>query len=200
MAPPPRRSWVRLSWAAGLLLAVVLVLGGVWGEGNAGVGGDDFGDLPDAEGDGGVVVALLGVGDHGAEDVAGAGVVEDAFEAVTYLDAASARIHDEEHEDAAIGSLGANLPFVFKRGGELFDGLVAVEGLDGDEGDLGVGLAIDLGAEGFNALLCGGGQDACEVADVTGWSREGAHRLRVEQGGRCEEQNDNGQPTREVLH
>ena len=115
-------------------------------ERDAGVGGDDLGDLLDAEGDGGVVVTLLGVRRHGAADVADLGVVEDAFEAVADLDAASPGGHDEQHQDAAV-VLVADLPLLFKGGGELLDGLVGIDGLDGDDGDLGVGLAIDLGAE-----------------------------------------------------
>lgn len=46
----------------GLLAMVVVLLGG-HGERDASVGGDDLGELLDAQGDGGVVVTLLGKGD-----------------------------------------------------------------------------------------------------------------------------------------
>jgi hypothetical protein len=180
-----------------LLLTVVLMDAG---EGDSGVGGDDLGYLADTEGDGGVVVALLGGWHHGAADVADFGVVEDAFEAVTYLDAASSGIHDENHEYAAVGPFGSNLPLVFKGGGELFYGLVAVEGFDGDDGDLGVGLTIDLSAEVFDALPGGGGENACEVVDVSGWGWEITDPFRVKNAGRSEKYEDQGQRLQDAFH
>ena len=60
---------------------------------------------------------------------------------------------------------GAYLPLVLEGGGELLDGHVIVDGIDGDDGDLGVCLAIDLKAEVFDALPDGGGKDTCKVID-----------------------------------
>ena len=145
-----------------------------------GIGGDDVGDLPNAEGDGVIVVVLLGVRLHGAADVADLGVVEDAFEAVADLDAAVARRHDEDHEDATVCALGADLPLLFELGGELFDGLVVIKGLNGDDGDLGVGLAVNGGAEIFNLLADGGGECAGEVVDVAGGRGEAGDGLSRE--------------------
>jgi hypothetical protein len=68
--------------------------------------------------------------------------------------------------ETAICALGAYLPLVFESGGELVDGLVIVEGLDGHDGDLGVGLAINLGAEIFKTGLGCGSEDSGEVVDI----------------------------------
>ncbi len=153
MTPPPMMKLAEgeVNGLVGLLAVVVVLLGG-HGERDASVGGDDLGELLDAEGDGGVVVTLLGKRRHGAADVADLGVVEDAFEAVTDLDAAPPGGHDEKHQDAAI-VLVADLPLLFELGGELLDGLVGIDGLDGDDGDLGVGLAVHEGAEPLQTCL-----------------------------------------------
>src|SRR5277367_6768763 len=105
------------------------------GEGDAGIGSDDPGDLADAYGNGGVVVVLAEGRHHGTADVAHFGVVEDAFQTVAHLDAVLAGGYGDDQEDAAICALGAYLPLVFEGCGELVDGLVVVEGLDGDDGD-----------------------------------------------------------------
>jgi hypothetical protein len=178
-----------------LLLDLTMVLMGGQSEGNAGVSGDDLSDLADAQRNGCVIVTLGGRRHHGAADVAYLGVVQDALEAVAYLDAASAGLHDEDHQDAAIGSLGAYLPFVLKGRGELFDGNVVVDGFDGDDGDLGVCLAIDLTAEVFDALLDRGRKDACKVIDEAGGSRKRADLFGRQKADRPEQQNNDGKPT-----
>ena len=49
----------------------------------------------------------------------------------------------EDQEQAAVRALLPHLPLVFECGGEVLDGL-AIERLDGDHGNLRVGLAIHL--------------------------------------------------------
>ena len=110
---------------------------------DSGIGGDDLRDLDDGGGNGGIVVPCLQLRNDGAADDADFAVGQNAFEAVAGLDAAFAVLNGEEQDDAAVGSLRADLPFVFEGGGEVFDRL-AVERFHRDHGDLGVGLAIDL--------------------------------------------------------
>ena len=62
-------------------------------------------------------------------------------------------------------------------------------------GDLGVCLTVDLEAEIFDALPDGGGQDACEVTDVSGWSRERADPFGRQKAYWRKDQNNNGKPT-----
>ena len=116
------------------------------------------------------VVTLPCGGSHRASDITHLGVVQDTFETVADLDAAPSRGHDQQHQDAAV-VLVANLPLLFERGGELLDGLIAVDGFDGDDGNLGVGLPVHLGAELLQAGLGSGREDAGKVVDVTGWRR-----------------------------
>jgi len=175
----------------GLLLPAVLMDGLRLSEGDAGVGRDDVCDLAHAEGNRRVVVALLGRRYHGAAYVAHLGVVEDALEAVADLNAASPRSHDEEHQDATVGPLGAYLPLLLEGGGELFDGLVAVKGFDGDNSDLGVGLPVDLGAEALHALPGLGREDVGKVIDVARRRWKRGHRLRREKGSRGKKQKNN---------
>src|SRR5271154_4328889 len=160
-------------------LAVVVHLGNL--QGDAGVGGDDLPDPRDAARNRQVVVASLHGRHHGAADVAYLGVVQDAFEAVAHLDAALGGAHDEQHQDAAIGALGADLPLLFESGGELFYRLraavVPLDGLDGDDGDLGVRLPIDLEAEIVDAVDGLRRQNAGEVVDVAGRGGQLGHLL-----------------------
>ena len=200
ITPPPRRSSIEADLDGGLLLAVILVdrLGQV--QGDAGVGGDDLGDLLNAERDRGVVVVLTGRRNHGAADVADLGVVQDAFQAIANLDA----IFPWGHENSRRTPRSVPLAPTF----HLSSSAVAnssmdwslSSGLDGDDGDLGVGLAIDLGAEVFQAGFCRGRQNAGEVADIAGGSRKGAYRFGRQNNRRCEDQEDNCQPARKVAH
>lgn len=155
-----------------LVLSLTMVLMAWRGERDASIVGDDLGNQSDAQGDGCVVVTLRGRGDHCTADVPYLGVVQDAFEAVANLDAAFARRHDEDHQDASIGSFRTYLPLVLEGGGELFDRHVVVDGFDGNDGYLGVSLAVDLDADVFDVLLDGGGKDACKIIDEAGRRRE----------------------------
>ena len=144
---------------------------------DAGVSGDDAGDLLHAERDCRVVVTLAERRNHHAADIAHLGVVEDALEPVADFDSIFPRVHHDEHQDAAVSSLRAYLPLLFERCGKLVDRLVVVERFYCDYGDLGVCLTIDLRAEIFEVEFGGRRHDAGEVIDIAGGSRKAVHRF-----------------------
>lgn len=128
----------------GLGLAVILMNGLPIGERNPGVCGDDLCDLAHTQRYRRVVVSLLCSRYHRTTDVANLGIVENALQSVADLNSSSPRLHDEDYQNAAVSSLRTNLPFVLELGGELFDGLVVIESLDGDDSDLSMRLAVNL--------------------------------------------------------
>jgi oligopeptidase B len=157
-------------------VGVVSLLGlvGLWAgsldgcrEGDVGVGGDDAGDLLQASFKAGTVLAGVELRNHAAADVAYLRVGEDAFETITDFDPAFVVFGGDQHEDAAVGGLGADLPLLFEEVGEVGDG-VSAEVVDGDNGDLGVGLVVELAAELLHLGFGGGVDDAGEVGDVGG--------------------------------
>jgi hypothetical protein len=180
------------------LLAAVVVLGSR--ERDSCVGGDDLGQLLDADGDALVVVTGGERGHHGSADITDLGIVEDAFEAVSDLDPAFSRVENYEDQDASICALCADLPLLLESGGEVVDRLVVVEGFDGDYRYLRVGLAIDLGAEVFEVQLRGRGEDAGEVADVAGRPGEICDLFGVEVACGYQKQDDNQQTLKSTLH
>ena len=123
----------------------------------------------EADRGGAVVIMGLQRRDHGPADVPDLGIVQDAFEAVADFDEVMAVLNGDEHEDAAVGTLLANLPLVFQAIGEV--GLVvAVKVLKDDDGDLGVELrrVVKLAAQ---AVKTGDGfrrQNVGEVGNVVG--------------------------------
>ena len=137
-------------------------------------------DLNDGGGDCGIVIPCLQLRNDGAADDADLAVGQNALEAVAGLDAAFAVLNGEDQDDAAVGSLSADLPFVFEGCGEIFDRL-AVEGLHRDHGDLGMGLAIDLQAERVQGLDGLRREDSSEVADVVGGLGKVLHPLGAEE-------------------
>ena len=157
------------------------------GEGDVGVGGDDGGELLDAGLDGRAVLALLELGVHAAANVADLGVGEDALKAVANLDAVLVILNGEDHEDALVGGLGADLPSVFERGGKGIY-VLAVEGFDGDDFDGGVGARVDLPGETFDVFFGGRVDDVGEVADVAGGLGELVGRLCGRVGREGEEE------------
>lgn len=148
---------------------------------DSGIGGDDLRDLYDGGGYGGVVIPCLQLRNDGAPDDADLAVGENAFEAVAGLNAASAVLNGEQQDDAAISSLGADLPLVFERGGEVFDWL-AVERLYRDHGNLRVGLAIDLKAKGIQVLDGLRRKNTGEITDVVGGLGKVLNALGPEEG------------------
>ena len=176
------------------LLAVVLMNGLGDVQRDAGVGGDDAGDLLHAERDSRVVVALAEGRNHRAADVAHLGVVEDALEPVADFDPIFSRIHYDDHQDAAVRSLLAYLPLLFESGGELVYRLIAIHRLDRDNRDLGVRLAIDLGTEIFKIELGGRSEDVGKIADIARGRRKSGDRFGRHDDRRSEDQKDYCQP------
>lgn len=148
----------------------VLVDGGDC-EGNTSILSDDIRNPAYPNGNGSVVVILAGGGSHGTANVANLRIIQDAFKAIAHFDAAAARIHDKNHEDAPVFFV-AYFPLVFEFGGKLLDALIVVECLHGDDGDLGVSFAVYLGADGLEILFDVRAQDSCKIADVAGGGRK----------------------------
>ena len=109
--------------------------------GDAGVCGDDVSDLDYATGYCAVIIAGTQGWDHAAPDVANFGVGEDSLEAEADFNAAFAVLDGEDHDQAAVGAFFTDLPLLFEAIGPIVY-IVAVEGLDGDDFDLGVGLGV----------------------------------------------------------
>jgi hypothetical protein len=154
------------------------------GEGDVGVGGDDVGDLLQAELEAGAVLAGVELGDHAAADVAYLGVGEDAFEAIAYFDPALVVVGGDQHQDAAVRGLGADLPLLFEEVGEV-GYCLAAEVVDGDNGDLRVGLMVELAAELLHLGFGGGVDDTGEVGDVGGGFGELVGGFGVGEQGRA---------------
>jgi hypothetical protein len=148
-----------------LVVALIIFDGGRAGEGDAGVLGDDVGDAAGDEQESGVVISLAKDGDGFAAEAADFAVGKDAFEAVADLSPIFVVVGGVEDEDAAADLLGADAPFCGEIIGIVEGGLVA-DGGDGDDGDLGFGFLVDLGAEGGELGFGVGGEDVGEVADV----------------------------------
>lgn len=178
--------------------AVILVSRGS-GQGDACILGDNICDLTDSDRNRGVVVVLACSRSHGTAYVTHLCVIEDAFEAVSHLDAPATRIHNEDHQDAAILFI-PHLPFVFKVGRELLDALVVIEGLDGDHGNLRVGLMVNLCAQGLKILLYIGTKDSSEVVNVPGWCWKRVDRLGRGYGRCGNKYKDEAQPSPNDLH
>ena len=100
-----------------------------------------------ADRDSRVVVILAERRNHHPSDIANLGVVENTLQPIANFNSVFPRVHHNEHQDAAIRSLRAHLPLLFKRDGEVVYGLVIIESFYRDDGDLRVSLAIDLSTE-----------------------------------------------------
>ncbi len=136
-------------------------------EGDAGVRGDVLGDLLQTTIDGRTVLRCLELRDHGTADIADLGIIQNAFQAIANLDPALVVVDGEEHDQPAVGGLGTDLPFFFELVSELRGG-GAMQGVDGDHGNLRVGLGVHLVAEGLHLLFRCGVDDTGKVADVAG--------------------------------
>src|SRR6202000_1664350 len=89
------------------------------GDRDAGIGGDDVGDLDDAAGNGAVVVSGPERRNHAAASVANLGVGQNPFQTVADFNAALAVLDGEEQDDATVGALFADLPLLFEAIGEV---------------------------------------------------------------------------------
>ena len=136
------------------------------GEGDVGVIGDEFGDLPSGGFGRLAVVTLAKRGNHGAADVPDARVVDDGLKAVADLDAIFAVGGGEEEEDAAIVFFAAHAELFKDVDGGFFNA-PAVERFFGDDGDLDAGFLLDFEAEGFQAGLGSGVNYPGAIGDET---------------------------------
>jgi hypothetical protein len=76
---------------------------------------------------------------------------------------------------------------------------LAVEGLDGDDFDGGVGLGVDLPGELLDVFFGGGVDHACEVSNVAGGFGEFVGRFGARKGGREDaEQKERGESPQNV--
>ena len=94
-------------------------------------------------------------------------VGQDGFETVADLREVGVVLNGEEDQDATIFLLWTDAPVRGEVEGVLLGRKVA-ERFHGDDGDLGLGLVVNLGAEGGELGLGAGAEDAGEVVDVAG--------------------------------
>ena len=106
---------------------------------------DRFGDEASNEQDGGVVVSLPEIWNRFAAKGADFAVGENRFEAITDFESILVIVNGEQDQDAAIG-FGPDAQLRRKVDGIVLDGLVS-QRLDGDDGDLCLGLLLNLGAK-----------------------------------------------------
>jgi len=92
-------------------------------------------------------------------------VGDDGFEAVAGFDAVFAFVRSHQQENAGVLFFCADAEVFEKIRGVIFDGAI-VERTNGDDGELCAGLPVKLGAERFEALTRGGGNDSGEIGDV----------------------------------
>jgi len=118
------------------------------------------------------------MGDYESADVADFGIRQDTFEAVSYFNPVVVVVDGNEHEYATVGSLAANFPFFFEAIGEICL-VVTVQIMDGNDGDLSVGLAVvHLPAEPIKARCGLWREDMGKVRDVVGGFRQVLDALR----------------------
>ena len=149
------------------VIALRLALGLI-GQRDTSVCCNDIGDLNNTGGDSAVIICRTKRGNHAAADVADFGVGQDTFEAEADFNAALTILNGEDHYDAAVGTLFANLPLLFKTIGEVVD-IVAIECADGDDFNLCVCLGVaQLAAEAVDALSGFRGEYVGKVGDPVG--------------------------------
>ena len=129
--------------------------------------GDVIGELARSDFDAGAVVSLTKIGNHGASSVAGASVVDDGLEAVTDFGPIFAVVGRDEEEDAVVLVLLSDAERFENLVGELLDRF-AIEGIDGDDGELRPGFLLELEAERVDAGFGIEGDDAGKIGDVIG--------------------------------
>ena len=91
---------------------------------------------------------------------------QNGFQPVTYFDAGSMIPYNVQDQNAAICRFAADAPFLEESNGIALN-VGAVEGIDGDQGDLSVSFFVDLPADVVylrdGALV----KNVCEIVDVT---------------------------------
>ncbi len=94
-------------------------------------------------------------------------VGQDRLQSIANFDSRTVILNGVENQDAAIGGLCADAPLVEEIDRVTFD-VGAVERIDGDERDLGVGFVVDLMAEVFDLTFCALVEHSGEIVDVAG--------------------------------
>jgi len=171
-----------------------------------GVGGDDLRHLAHGLSNGAVKIIGAQGRNHFAANVAHFSVGQDAFKAISNNDLALVVVNRQKKKQAAIRSLLANFHFGIEAGG-VIGGFVAIQGANGDDSDLGVGLGVvELGAERIEASDGLGREHVGVVADVIGGLGQVFNPLGPEGWGKrseksCQQQPKNGEMcAAEALH
>ena len=164
------------------------------GEGYICVRGNDLGNLADGEGYSTVEIVGAEVGDHGAANVADFGVGKNAFKAVAGNDLPFVVFYGQKYQDSAIGPLFADTHLVHEVSGIRSD-VVSVDAVDGDDGDLGVGLGVvELIAETVDSGDCFRRKDVRVVGDVVGGMGKVGSLLRGQRGGGKDDEDGQEEP------
>ena len=168
-------------------------------EGDFGVSCDDLSNFTHGLGDCSVEVIGAKKGDHFAAYIADLAIGENAFEAVADFNASFVVVDGQKnHDSAVVLALATHLPFVFESIGKL-SRVNAIQRVDGDNGDLRVGLrVVELGAEAVEPGNGSRRENVGKVADVIGGLgqifdplSEGREGENGDQG--CHEQRKDGQ-------
>ena len=158
------------------------------------VGGDVLGHLADRQEHRAIVVIGAQVGDHGAANVADFGVGKNAFKAVAGNDLPFVVFYGQKYQDSAIGPLFADTHLVHEVSGIRSD-VVSVDAVDGDDGELGVGLGVvELIAETVDSGDCFRRKDVRVVGDVVGGMGKVGSLLRGQLGGGKDDEDGQEEP------
>jgi len=134
---------------------------------NSGVGGNYVRDTAGDQQQGLAVIFAAHERNGFALKASHLAIGQNRFEAIAHLNAGAVIADGIKDQDSAIGRFAADSPLMEKIDGITFD-VGAVEGIDRDESDLGVGFLVDLMAEIFNLGSRAGIEDVGEVVDVAG--------------------------------
>ena len=135
-------------------------------QGNMTVLRDYFGDLARYLPDGAVVVALAQQRNHIASEPTHLAVGKDRFEAVADFRPVLVITDCEQDHHASVRSLVPDTPLLKKVVGEVFH-CVTLQGLDGDQCDLGLGFLIDFRTQAREPFHRGGVEHAGKIIDVS---------------------------------
>ena len=106
-----------------------------------GIGGDYLRQLSHGPGYGAVIVACTQRWNHIAADIADFAIRQDAFQPIARLDPVLVIVNGQQNQQSPVRTLAAHLPLVFKAVGKVRR-VVAIQGLYGDDGHLGVGSGV----------------------------------------------------------
>jgi len=144
-------------------LALILIL-----QRNVGIRGDHLRDPAERRADRTIEVVGAKIRNHLAADIAHFPVRQNAFQAVTHVDAPLAVVHRQQDQNSAIGALLAHVPFVFQAAGVIRD-IIAFQRMNGHNRHLGIGLrVVELAADAIQARNRFRREHVGKVADVIG--------------------------------